>query len=234
MTPPKLPKRLKKSKKVLKELRDNEIRSRRLKERDALIQRAVELYGQGLIQVRIANELKVTQRMVAQWLKNAGVHTPRKKKQKATASEQDIATTVPLVDEFEQKLSDTVDESIESTTLEERDKEMEALLEAARNQSSPADKYQAYVAAAGMRMLRDNLLQVRGPRTIREMSELDQLIRRNLGLNPKQGSGGSAGGLTIDISILNNTKADRKHSVIKVRGKMVDAEEADTEVGDLE
>jgi len=46
---------------------------------------------------------------------------------------------------------------------------------------------------------------VRGPRTIRELSELDQLIRRNLGLNPK--GGGNSSPLHIDISILNNTKA---------------------------
>ena len=35
------------------------------------------------------------------------------------------------------------------------------------------------------------------------MSELDQLIRRNLGLNSKTGGGG--GKMQIDISILNNS-----------------------------
>jgi hypothetical protein len=95
-------------------------------------------------------------------------------------------------------------------------------LEVAENQSSPADKYQAYVAASAIKMLRDNLINVRGPRTIRELSELDQLIRRNLGLNPKGGSGG-AGSLTIDVSILNNSRATNGGSASVV----IDAEEAD-------
>jgi hypothetical protein len=48
---------------------------------------------------------------------------------------------------------------------------------------------------------------------VRELSELDQLIRRSLGLNPKGGSN-AGGGLQIDISILNGTKAVRGAVVV--------------------
>ena len=60
-------------------------------------------------------------------------------------------------------------------------------------------------------------------RTVKEMSELDQMIRRNLGLNPRGGSG-SAGSVQIDISILNNTKADVGGSAIPARNVTLDAE----------
>jgi hypothetical protein len=48
---------------------------------------------------------------------------------------------------------------------------------------------------------------------VRELSELDQLIRRNLGLNSKTGGGG-ASKMQIDISILNNKKADRGNGTV--------------------
>ena len=62
---------------------------------------------------------------------------------------------------------------------------------------------------------------IRAPRTIREMSELDQLIRRNLGLNAKTGGGSSK--MQIDISILNNSKADKGGGAIRQK-KTIDAE----------
>jgi len=64
-------------------------------------------------------------------------------------------------------------------------------------------------------------MNVRGPRTVRELSELDQLIRRNLGLNPKGGSS-SGGGLSIDISILNNAKTANGGSSVVVEAEEVE------------
>ena len=60
---------------------------------------------------------------------------------------------------------------------------------------------------------------LRGPRTVKELSELDQLIRRNLGLNSRTGGGQSK--MQIDISILNDTKADRGKGALKVDSKKV-------------
>ena len=68
--------------------------------------------------------------------------------------------------------------------------------------------------------MRDSIINIKGPKTVREMSELDQLIRRNLGLNAKTGGGASR--MQIDISILNNSKADKGGgSLDKMKGKTV-------------
>ena len=60
--------------------------------------------------------------------------------------------------------------------------------------------------------MRDGVKNLRPPKTVRELSELDQLVRRNLGLNSKTGGTGK---MQIDISILNNTKADRGNGAVK-------------------
>ncbi len=87
-------------------------------------------------------------------------------------------------------------------------------MEIAQSQSSPAEKYQSYVAASAIKLLRDSMKNLRGPRTVKELSELDQLIRRNLGLNAR--TAGGSGKLQIDISILNNAKADRGDGAVKI------------------
>ncbi len=84
-------------------------------------------------------------------------------------------------------------------------------MEIAERQSNPADKYQHYAAATGIKLMRDSVKNLRPAKTVRELSELDQFIRRNLGLNAK--NGGST--MQIDISILNNTKADRGGGAVK-------------------
>jgi hypothetical protein len=64
---------------------------------------------------------------------------------------------------------------------------------------------------------------LRGPKSVRELSELDQLIRRNMGLNAK--SGGGAGKMQIDISILNNARADKGRGAIQIKpSKIIDVE----------
>lgn len=168
-------------------------------------QRAIELYQQGVMKIRIAEQLGVSTDTVCRWLKNVIVDKPDSE-----------------AEPFAKNLEESTTAVIADAKLAARDVEQQALLEVAENQSSPADKYQAYVAASAIKMLRDNLMNVRGPRTIRELSELDQLIRRNLGLNPKGGSGG-AGSLTIDVSILNNSKATNGGSASVI----IDAEESD-------
>ena len=164
---------------------EQELRRRAKTER---IERAKSMYANGVAKTRIAEELQTHYDTVCRWLKNE----PKPVKEE-------------VVDEFAHHLDSTTEKVVADARLAARDAEEKALMEVAENQSSPADKYQAYVAASAIKMLRDNLVNIRGPRTVRELSELDQLIRRNLGLNPKNGSG--SGSLTIDISILNNAKA---------------------------
>jgi len=177
-------------------------------------QRAIDLHAEGWKAARIAQELNVDPATVARWLRDAGVPARPKAVSKAK-TEAEMEESV-----FNDFLEDTTTATIADAKIAARDDEQQALLEVAENQSSPADKYQAYVAATGIRMLRDNMMNVRGPRTVRELSELDQLIRRSLGLNPKGGSGGGSA-LTIDISILNNHKADLGSGAIRV-GPVID------------
>jgi len=158
-------------------------------------QRCFDLYAAGWKQVRIAEEIGISVHRICRWLQKAN-KVPNK------GSEDNQVETEP----FKKNLEDTTTNIVTESRISARDEEQQTLLEIAENQASPSDKYQAYVAASAIKMLRDNLMNVRGPRTVRELSELDQLIRRNLGLNPKGGSSNGSG-LSIDISILNNAKA---------------------------
>jgi hypothetical protein len=187
------------------QLRKEQAERRRAKA--ARMQRAIDLYKKGLAKTRIAEQLNVHFDTVTRWVKNVVVEKPEKN---------------PEADPFARNLEDATDSVVADAKLAARDKEQQDLLEVAENQASPSDKYQAYVAASAIKLLRDNLIHVRGPRTIRELSELDQLIRRNLGLNPK-GNGGGLGTLTIDVSILNNSRATNGGASSVV----LDAEEID-------
>jgi len=203
--PPKksaMAKLLKKRKEKSKAQTQKEERDLNRQVRAERIQRAVELRRSGMTIVRIAEEIGVQYETARKWV-----------------NENVVEDVEDDRDEFQSNLDNVATKVIADDRLIARDAEQQALLEVAENQSSPADKYQAYVAASAIKMLRDNLMNVRGPRTVRELSELDQLIRRNLGLNPKGGSG-SAASLTIDISILNNAKAANGGSEV-----VVDAEE---------
>lgn len=167
------------------------------------IARARDLFLSGVNKTRIAEEIGVSRTAVVRWV--GDLPAPDKN------AEQ--------VDVFEHNLFSVTEETVSDARIAAREEEDQNLLEVAENQSTPADKYQAYVAASAMKILRDNLLNIRGPRTVRELSELDQLIRRNLGLNAKSGGGSSS--LTIDISVLNNSKAATGGSQVVVEAEEV-------------
>ena len=104
----------------------------------------------------------------------------------------------------------------EERKLEEHDARLleEALLkQVATGQASPAEIYQAWAAATAIQKMRDGKKNLKAPKTPRDFDTYDQIARRNLGLNAK--SGGGAGKVQIDISILNNTKADRGKGAVK-------------------
>ena len=180
--------------------------------------RAFDLYGKKWKQVRIAEELSVSVHCINRWLRESGRTQPLKVTQaerEAVAAVEGVGGDEDDYDEEEEEEEDGDDDELSDGTaelmkhLDARLEENEAIAEIAENQTSPADRYQAYVASSAIKLLRDNLMNVRGPRTIRELSELDQLIRRSLGLNPKGGGSGGSGSMSIDISILNNTKASK-------------------------
>ena len=205
------PKRNTKPKSKAQKLRDIGTKKRRTAAEAR--QRCDELYDLGWKQIRIAEELNVGPHTICRWLTKSG-RSEEKARKKADPVEDKASE--PFAKNLEEVTSNVVTDS----RISARDEEQQTLLEIAENQASPSDKYQAYVAASAIKMLRDNLMNVRGPRTVRELSELDQLIRRNLGLNPKGGSS-NGGGLSIDISILNNAKAANGGSSVIVEAEEV-------------
>jgi len=154
-------------------------------------QRCYDLWSGGMNKAQVSVELAMSYATISKWLKGLTRPTPE--------------DAPPPPDPIDTALDRELVKAVSDERLMARDEEKRIITEMAENHDKPADKYQAYVAASAIRMLRDNFQMVRGPRTIRELSELDQLIRRNLGLNPK--GGGNSSPLHIDISILNNTKA---------------------------
>jgi hypothetical protein len=191
-----------------------------------VLQRALEMYDKEYKIKTIAKELNVHVGTVRRWLKKAGKparriggHVPKPKKKPVA----DIYNDQLAID-LEENLENYTDDAIRLAKHDARLAEDSALMDIAEAQSSPADKYQHYIAAAGIKILRDSIHNLKGPKTVRELSELDQLIRRNLGLNSKGGGGQSK--MHIDISILNNSKADRGNgSVSKMKPTIIDVEE---------
>ena len=181
------------------------------KPKDSLQQRALTMYKANWKTVSIAKELGVHPGTVRRWFKKMGI--PAKKN--GLQPHADVPEEKPaddLAEAIDQQLESPTDEAIRRASHDARQEEDEAILEIAERQSSPADKYQHYAAATGIKLMRDSVKNLRPAKTVRELSELDQFIRRNLGLNGKTGSGGK---MQIDISILNNTKADRGEGAVK-------------------
>jgi hypothetical protein len=188
-----------------------------------VLERALEMYAKDYKIKTIAKELNVHAGTIRRWFKKAGI--PAKKNGFARPKQKPVADvyTDQLAVDLENNLEDYTEDTIRLAKHDARIAEDSALMEIAEAQSTPADKYQHYIAAAGIKLLRDSMKNLRGPKTVRELSELDQMIRRNLGLNSK-GVGGNSK-MHIDISILNNSKADRGNgSVSQMKPTIIDVE----------
>lgn len=202
---------------------------------------ALRLSEEGYSNTAIGQHIGVHRNTVRKWLKKHGVEpkvngsvvdgkvldnliNTNKVKEEHHKSD-DTADKDQLKEDIEEHFNDTISSAIVDGRFEASKQEDIDLHEIAEAQSSPADKYQHYVAAAGIKLLRDSMKTIRAPKTIREMSELDQLIRRNLGLNAKTGGGSSK--MQIDISVLTNTKADKGGGAIKSK-KVIDAQTGET------
>lgn len=185
-----------------KALKKAERASAMRRERAVAKTKTFDLTAQGWKQVKIADELGIPVSRVRTWLRSAGLTKPRVEKPPQEPEPEPLGALEHRLLARQQERSD-----------------IEAVSE---GHLTPSDQYQAFIAASAIKLLRDDIEKIRGPRTVRELSELDQLIRRSLGLNPKGGSG-AGGGLQIDISILNGTKAVR--GAVVVDAKPYDEEE---------
>tara|TARA_R110002020_G_scaffold49759_3_gene141339 strand:+ start:91 stop:678 length:588 start_codon:yes stop_codon:yes gene_type:complete len=185
--------------------------------KDILLERALEMLSAGYKHVNICKELGIHPSTLRRWLRKAGIN--------AKEEPEEPKKMDPLKEALDENLESKTDDAIKIAKHDARKAEDEAMMEIAEAQSSPAEKYQSYIAAAGIKLLRDSVKNLRGPKTVRELSELDQLIRRNLGLSAKNAGGG--GKVQIDISLLHNAKADRGKGSIKINeDNIIDAEES--------
>ena len=180
-----------------------------------LLSRAIDLYNQDYKLTSISKELDIHPSTLRRWLRAEGID-PKTNPHGSNPRSEDAD---PLQTAIEKNLEEATEETIKVAKHDARKKEDEVMLEIAEAQTTPADKYQSYIAASGIKLLRESIKNLRGPRTVKELSELDQLIRRNLGLNARTGGGNSK--MHIDISILNDAKADRGKGAVKVDPKKI-------------
>ena len=175
---------------------------------------ALKLHEQGYMQVSISRELDIHASTLRRWFREAGIKPLKKKPDEPKPEDTD-----PLQSALDASLEKVTKEEAKITKFEDRQKEEEDIMDLAEAQSSPADKYQTYVVSRSIKLLRDSMKNLRGPRTVKEFDILDQLIRRNLGLNSRNGA--ASGSMQIDISILNNTKTDNGEGAVKITPKKV-------------
>jgi len=197
--------------------------------RESAVKRALELYHQGMPNASIARDIGVHPNTLRTWLRIAGIKAKLPPNMEKARREKEAAESKDeLQSQLEDNLNNVTTTAITDAKLNASLEEDRVLANIADAQGSAADKYQHYVAAAGIKLLRDSIRGLKPPKTIRELSELDQLIRRNLGLNAKTGGGTSK--LSIDISILNNGAADKGNGTVKsMKNQIIDAEMADDE-----
>ena len=188
-----------------------------------IVQEALEMSAKGMSNAAIARHLGVHAGTVRRWFRKLGL-PPKKAGFNLPAKTQDKDK---LKEDLEVHLEDMTRQAATEAKLTASKEEDKILAEIAESQNSPADKYQHYIAAAGIKLMRDSMRNIKGPKTVRELSELDQLVRRNLGLNAKTGGGASR--MQIDISILNNSQADKGDGALD---KMKDKPIIDVDSGD--
>lgn len=197
--------------------------------RESALKRALDLYHQGMPNASIARDIGVHPNTLRTWLRIAGIKAKLPPNvEKAQRAKAEAESKDGLQSQLEENLVNVTSSAIADAKLTASLEEDRLLADIADAQGTPADKYQHYIAAAGIKLLRDSIRGLKPPKTIRELSELDQLIRRNLGLNAKTGGGTSK--LSIDISILNNGAADKGNGTVKsMKNQIIDADMVDEE-----
>lgn len=196
-------------------------------EKNPRFKEAYKLLQQGLSNQGIADEMRVHRETVRTWFKKASLPA-RVFRPLMDADNKAMEAVEKRLEEGEHAddiLKDYRGDVASEIRRIASAKEDEALAEIADAQVTPADQYQSYIASASIKLLRDSIKNLKAPRTVRELSELDQLIRRNLGLNAKGGGGSAHGKLVIDVSVLNNSLADKgKGAVARMKSDAVDVE----------
>lgn len=180
---------------------------------------ALDLYNDGMPQVRIAHEIGISDSTLRRWLREMKIPPKKHRHEENKVTDEDPD---PVQKKLTGELANTLNDSLKLEKGRQRKEEDIEIINHAEMQSSPAEKYQSYVSASAIKLLRDSLKLIRPAKTIRELDQLDQLIRRNLGLDAK---GSGVGKVSIDVSILTNNKT-------ALTGKRPDTKIIDAEVSD--
>lgn len=172
------------------------------KTRKAILkERAIKYAQAGWSTLPIANEMGVHPTTVRRWLKAAGISRPpgnpwTKKK----LVEEAESNPVPVY--TNEEVPGTVEDTLKIAKHDARLAEDAQIVGSAEAHTDPKLAYKSFMVNMGMKKMRDGLLNMPPPRTIKEAEVLDQIIRRNADMDPKRG--GAGGQTIIDISILNN------------------------------
>jgi hypothetical protein len=181
-------------------------------QKEQLKQRAIDLYNKDVPQPKILQELQISESTLRRWLRGVGV--PPKVNRHAPNIKVGEPLPDPVGDALAINLTGTLSDSIKLDKAKNREIEDIAILEHAAAQTSPAEKYQSYIAAGAVKLMRDSLKLVKPAKTIRELDQLDQIIRRSFGLDAR--SGGGRGKISIDVAILTNSKAALNDGAVKM------------------
>jgi hypothetical protein len=199
--------------------RKQDDKEKALQKKLQLKQRAHDmLVYEGKSKIDISVELGVSRPTLNQWLKDTGAEEKRKfvivaSEDKAIGDNLDkfldasISGSLPPVSKAPEKTPSPEE------VYDARIKEKADIAMAAESNMTPAERYAAYIAAQGIRIIRDAIPNIRVPTTVKDLEVLDGIVRRNLGLDKK----GGGGALKIDVNILNNSKASPKGAVIDVK-----------------
>jgi hypothetical protein len=162
-------------------------------QKDQLRQRAIDMHNQDIPQPRIIQELQISKSTLRRWLRDLGV--PPKESRYHTNTKMGEPKVDPVEEVLATNLVGVLGDSIRLSKTNERQAEDLAILEHAAAQTSPAEKYQSYIAAGAVKLMRDSLKLVKPAKNIRELDQLD-----------------------IDVSILTNSKAALHEGAVGVGG----------------
>jgi len=161
-------------------------------------QKAVDLFNEGVETTAIARTLNIHVTTARRWLKDAGLKSSKQHKE---AGAKDLALN-PMEEFLRPPKGEvlTRDEA-EVVKAEEAEEKQQHIEEVSNSAASPADAYQSYVATKGMDLMKKGLEGMPPPKNIREAEVLDGIIRRNLGIDGKNGQGNAR--LSIDVAVLS-------------------------------
>lgn len=155
----------------------------------AVKKKALKLWRDGHKTISIAKAVGVSTQTVTRWAREA--KAVRRGKPEELVSDTDFILPIET------------DESIPLVKIQESEKRDHALATAIQTAATPADQYNAFVAAKGTEILQAALNSgAIIPKNVSDVQRLDSMIRESLGLAGKRGSGGIGGRISIDLKVL--------------------------------